>query len=366
MPFIVLLGIVVIVHELGHLLIARANGVFCEVFSVGYGPTLWERKDKYGTRWRLSLFPLGGYVKMFGDADVASVKEVVPAGYTEDDLNRMSAHRKQPWQRLLISIGGPLANFVFSIVVLFAIAIVNGIPRYSNTITVSDHSVAYSAGLRSGDEVIEANSKEISDFAELRNQIVSSKGETLEVRIKRDEEVSTISIDMFEEKDGKIVPISVLGIAPKEIYYEKSGVLGAIKAALVTTYDMASSNIVAIFKIITGSMSAKNIGGIISIFKISSDSIAAGLASFIFMIAAISTTLGAINLLPIPVLDGGAVVIAMVEQILGRPLNKKLVEIIFTVGLAIVIGLMVVGTWNDLMRCKALAWIGELVKNYFG
>jgi regulator of sigma E protease len=360
-PFVVLLGVVVVVHELGHLIVARANGVFCEIFSLGYGPKICEWRDRHGTRWRLSLFPLGGYVKMFGDADVSSVKEVIPAGYTERDMDMMSAHRKKPWQRLLISLGGPVANFILSMVVLFMVTIINGVPKYSTVVTVAEDSVARSAGLQSGDEIIEVNGRQITDFKELREQIIESGGKVLEINVKRNDEMLRVSVNMFEEKDGKVVPRSVLGVAPKDVIYEKTGIVGSIKTALVTTYDMAAGNISAIFKIITGRMSATKIGGIISIFKVSADSAAAGLASFIFMIAMISTTLGAINLLPVPVLDGGAVVIAIVEQIIGQPLNKKLVDAIFSVGLVAVVGLMVIGMWNDLAGCKVF----DALKSYF-
>ncbi|MDR1365375.1 MAG: site-2 protease family protein [Holosporales bacterium] len=361
LPFVILLGVVVIVHELGHLIIARANGVFCEVFSVGYGPRICEWTDRRGTKWRLSLLPLGGYVRMFGDADMSSIKEVVPIGYTDRDMDMMSAHRKKPWQRLLISIGGPAANFVFSIVVLFAVALINGVPRYSTAITVVGESVAYSAGLRSGDQVVTANTEKINDFRELREQIVKSHGDVLKIGIKRGEAIHNISIDMFEKKENKVTPISILGVSPKEIVYEKVGLWKAFKESISTTYTIAVGNISAIFKIITGSMSAKNIGGIISIFKVSSDSASAGFLSFIFIIAMISTTLGAINLLPVPVLDGGAVVIAMIEQVIGQPLNKRFVDVIFSIGLVAVVGLMVIGMWNDLMNCKAF----DLLKSYF-
>jgi regulator of sigma E protease len=190
---------------------------------------------------------------------------------------------------------------------------------------------------------------------------MESSGKVLEICVMRNDEALRFSVEMFEEKDGKVVPRSVLGVAPKDISYENVGVVGSISAALVNTYDVAAGNISAIFKIVTGSMSAKSIGGIISIFKVSADSAAAGLVSFIFMIAMISTTLGAINLLPVPVLDGGAVVIAMVEQIIGQPLNKKFVDAIFSVGLVAVVGLMVVGMWNDLVGCKIL----DSLKSYF-
>jgi regulator of sigma E protease len=298
---------------------------------------------------------------MFGDADASSVKEVIPAGYTERDMDMMSAHRKQPWQRLLISLGGPVANFIFSIVVLFIVAVISGVPKYSTVITVAEDSVAHSAGMQNGDEIVDVNGKQIADFKELREQIMESSGKVIEINVKRGDEVLNFSVDMFEEKDGKVVPRSVLGVAPKDISYEKVGIMEAIRSALVTTYDTAVGNISAIFKIITGNMSATKIGGIISIFKVSSDSAAAGLASFIFMIAMISTTLGAINLLPVPVLDGGAVVIAMVEQIIGQPLNKRFVDVIFSIGLVVVAGLMVVGMWNDLVGCKVF----DSLKSYF-
>lgn len=361
--FLILLGIVILVHELGHLIIARANGVFCEVFSVGFGKTIWERSDKLGTKWRISLLPIGGYVKMFGDADVSSVKERIPEGYTEEDMDRMSAHRKKPWQRLLIAAGGPASNFVFAIVVLFSLSSINGVQEYGRSITVvSETTQAFKAGLRSGDEVVKANGIEVRDFNEFREQIVKSNGKELEIEVLRDKEKLQFNINMFEEKDGEVVPIPTLGVSPREALYKRISILGAFNWAVVTTWRIASENICSIIKIATGRVSAKNVGGIISIFKISSESAEAGIASFIFMIAMISIVLGAINLLPVPVLDGGTVIISAIEWLVGRPLNRKFVETIFTIGLVIVVGLMSLGVWNDLVSCKFFVLLENLFK----
>jgi regulator of sigma E protease len=362
-PFVVLISVLVIVHEFGHFIIARMNGVFVEAFSVGMGPILFEKKDKIGTNWRISLLPIGGYVKMFGDADVTSVGEKIPDGYTEVDMERMSIHRKKPWQRLCVAGAGPFANFIFAILVLFSIAIVKGIPEYGNGIIVPDEkSMAYTAGLRTGDIIVNANGADINCFQEFKNKLTVSVGKTLKLSVKRDGEVVNLSVDMYMEKDGKVTPVSVIGVRPKDLRYKPAGVVEAIGAAFSTTYRVVHDNIGAVFNVISGKESTKNIGGIVSIFKMAVDSADAGLANFIWMLAVFSAVLGAINLLPIPVLDGGTVVISAIEMAVGRPLNKKLIEFIFMIGLTIVAAMMLLGLWNDLSNCKIFAWIGGMFK----
>ena len=363
LTFFLLLGVVVVVHELGHLIIARMNGVFCEAFSFGFGNILFKKKDKKGTEWRISLYPLGGYVKMLGDADVSSVREVMPEGYTEEDMERMSVHRKKPWQKLLIAAGGPFANFIFAILVLFTLSTINGVPEYDNTITVtSEQNLAYKSGLRTGDVITKANGTEVNNFMDIAKQIKTSAGKNLKLELKRDGETKEFNIEMFERSGNDVKPIQSLGISPKGFKYKKVSILQSAKSAILTTWHLASSNISAVCKIATGSMSTKNIGGIISIFKVSSDSAEAGIVSFITMIAMISIILGAINLLPIPVLDGGSIAIAAIEWIIGRPLNKKFVNVIFTVGLVAVVGLMLLGMWNDLVNIKFFSWVESFIK----
>ncbi len=363
LAFFVLLGVVVVVHELGHLVIARMNGVFCEAFSFGFGNVLFKRKDKRGTEWRISLLPLGGYVKMLGDADVSSVRETIPEGYTEEDMERLSAHRKKPWQRLLIAAGGPLANFVFAVLVFFALSEINGLPEYNNTISVvSEQSLAYKSGLRTGDVITKANGVNVSNFVDIAGQIKKSAGGSLDLELLRDNNRITLNIDMWVKNGEKTKPIDNLGIAPNGYKYTKVSTWEALKSSAMMTYNIAYKNMQAIFKIVAGKMSTKNVGGIISIFKVTSSSAEAGIATFVTLIAVISAVLGAINLLPIPVLDGGSIAISAIEWIIGRPLNKKVVNAIFTAGLVIVAGLMLLGLWNDLENIRFLNWMENLFK----
>ncbi|MDR1034577.1 MAG: RIP metalloprotease RseP [Holosporales bacterium] len=349
---LIVIFVLVVVHEFGHLIIARKNGVFVEAFSVGIGPVVWERVGKNGLKWRISLFPVGGYVKMFGDSDVSSIKEVIPDGYSSEDMDRMSIHRKKPWQKLLVALGGPLLNFIFAIVVLFFFSTINGIPEDGNSISVQNElSLAYTAGLRDGDTIIEANGKRVKTFTDLKDQISVSQGKILKLKVKRgDDQIQDVEIKMYSKNNGEIVPIKILGVTPnlKNIKYKKLNPADGIVFALTTTYNSSVDNITSIFKIATGQMSPKNVGGIISIAKISIASAESGIPNFIWMLAILSIILGSINLLPIPVLDGGTILISAIEWVAGRPLPKKVVEIIFMIGLVLVATLMLLGLWNDL------------------
>jgi regulator of sigma E protease len=353
--FLFLISVLVVVHELGHLLIARKNGVFVEAFSVGYGYVLYEKLDKYGTKWRISLFPIGGYVKMLGDADVTSVREVVPDSVSEEEMEKMSIHRKKPWQKLLVAAGGPFANFIFAIFVLTSLSMIQGVPTYLNVInTISETSIAYKSGLRNGDEIISINNKTVKNFIEIRDIITENPGKDLDIKVDRKGEIEEIHIHMVDDKGN---PVQAIGITPVLLKYEKTTFLKAVWKACSTTYTIASENIFAIFQMIIAKRSTKDIGGVISIFKMAEQSAEAGVSSFIWMMAFLSIILGAVNLLPIPVLDGGTIMISAIEWIVGRPLNEKLINGIFFIGLAIVVLLMFVGIWNDLAKCKFFEWI---------
>ena len=364
LAFIVLLAILVGFHEYGHLKIARSNGVFCEAFSLGMGPVLWERTDKYGTKWRLSLLPIGGYVKMFGDADATSVKECIPEGYTEEDMQKMSAFRKKPWQRLLIALGGPLANFVLAIVVFFGINAIKGIPEPDTIITVvSKESVAYTSGLRDGDKIVSINKNKINNFEELTKQIKENIGKEFNIEVKRNDKLEEFNVKLYKEEAGKKKDIKQLGVTSTSFNYNKTGIVDAFTNACKLTYRIGAQNIKAIFKVFTsGKEELGNVGGIISMFKASAMSAERGLVDFLSMLAMLSVVLGAINLLPIPVLDGGTVLISAIEWVIGRRLSEKIIEVIFTIGLVIVVGLMVLGLWNDIAHTTLFAKISSLFK----
>ena len=364
LAFIILLAILVGFHEYGHLLIARSNGVFCEAFSLGMGPVLWEKTDKYGTKWRLSLFPIGGYVKMFGDADATSVKECIPEGYTEEDMQKMSAFRKKPWQRLLIALGGPLANFVLAIAIFFGINAIKGIPEPDTIITVvSNESAAYISGLRDGDKIISINDNKINNFEELTKQIKTNVGKKFNVKVDRNNKEEEFNVKLYKEENGERKDIKQLGITTSSFKYTKTNVISAFSNACKTTYKIGLQNIKAIFKVFTsGKKELGNVGGIISMFKVAATSADKGLVDFLSMLAMLSVVLGAINLLPIPVLDGGTVLISAIEWIIGKRLSEKVIEVIFTIGLVIVVGLMGLGLWNDITRTTLFTKIVSLFK----
>lgn len=363
LSFIVLLAILVGFHEWGHLVVARANGVFCEVFSIGMGSKLIEWKDKYGTKWRISLFPIGGYVKMFGDADATSVRERIPDGYTEEDMRKMSAFRKKPWQRILIALGGPVANFVMAIVLLFGLACIKGVPEPSNEIAVvSANTLAYKSGLRNGDKIIRFNEYNIHSFKDLIPRLQASKGRNCTVTVNRNNTQQTFNIKMYTENNGEKLPIDKLGIQSVGYSYIQTTMVNAFKNACIKTWSLTTGSVSGFAKIFQKKENAENVGGIISIFKMSAQSAGNGITEFILTLALLSAMLGAMNLLPIPCLDGGTVFINTIEWIIGHSLSERVIEIIFSVGLVFVVGLMLLGLWNDITHLSIFAKIMSLFK----
>lgn len=349
LAFIILLAVLVGFHEWGHLFVARSNGVFCEIFSFGMGTKIFERTDKYGTKWRLSLLPIGGYVKMFGDADATSVREQIPDGYTEEDMQKMSAFRKAPWQRILIALGGPMANFIMAIVLLFGLGVVKGIPEPSNEIVVvSDDTLAYKSGLRTKDKVIRINNESIKSFKELFPKLQAVKGTDYTLTVDREGKIQTFDIRMYTEENGVRVPIEKIGVQSVGHTYLPTTVWKSFENACAMTWTVAVNSMSGLVKIFQKTENAKNVGGIISIFKMSANGVNDSFAEFVFTLALLSIMLGAVNLLPIPCLDGGTVLINTIEWITGRPLKEKVIEVIFTIGLVIVVGLMLLGLWNDI------------------
>jgi regulator of sigma E protease len=355
LTFVLVISVLVAVHEFGHLFIARKNGVFVEAFSIGCGPVLSEKLDKYGTKWRISLLPIGGYVKMLGDADITSVRESIPNDISEEEMEEKSIHRKKPWQKLMVAAGGPLANFLFSIIVLTGLSTIVGIPMYLNVInTTSESSIAYKSGLRSGDKIISMNNKTTERFSEIKNIISDIHNKDLDIEVERDGKKEKIHIKMLDDKGNRV---KTIGITPTAVEYVKSTFINAVWSSCVTTYTVSAENISAICQILVAKRSTKDIGGVISIFKMAEESAEKGIVTLVSMMAFLSIILGAINILPIPVLDGGTILISAIEWVIGRPLNERLVNAIFFVGLAAVVLLMLFGIWNDLAKCKLLAWM---------
>lgn len=362
---LVLLTIVVFVHELGHFWVARRCGVRVEVFSVGFGPELFGRTDRFGTRWKFSLIPLGGYVKMFGQAE-----RVLEADGRERDMSAaeraVAFHHKSIGQRAAIVFAGPAANYVLTIVSLailyFAVGIA-AIPQRSIIGEVVPGSAAEQAGLKAGDRILAVNGKPAELFDQLLDAVTGSNGEVLQLRIERGTEQIDVSAQPRLEDDTSGDPAKKtyrLGIkAATE--YQRQGIIESCTSAVSQTVVASGQMLVALWEMVNGTRSSKELGGVLRIGKIAGDVARQSYVEFLFLIPSLSLNLGLLNLFPIPLLDGGHLTFYAIEAVRGRPLGERAQEWGLRIGVALVLGLMVFATWNDLVLFKVVDYIKNLV-----
>lgn len=362
---LVLLTIVVFVHELGHFWVARRCGVRVEVFSVGFGPELFGRTDRFGTRWKFSAIPLGGYVKMFGQAE-----RVLEADGREREMSTaeraVAFHHKPIGQRAAIVFAGPAANYVLTIVSLailyFAVGIA-AIPQRSIIGEVVPGSAAEQAGLKAGDRILTVNGKPAELFDQLLDAVTGSNGLVLQLRIERGAEQIDVSAQPRLEDDSSGDPAKKtyrLGIrAATE--YERQGIIESCTSAVSQTVVASGQMLVALWEMVNGTRSSKELGGVLRIGKIAGDVARQSYVEFLFLIPSLSLNLGLLNLFPIPLLDGGHLTFYAIEAVRGRPLGERAQEWGLRIGVALVLGLMVFATWNDLVLFKVVDYIKNLV-----
>lgn len=351
-PFLVVLTILVFVHELGHYLVARYNKVKIEVFSIGFGPELFGWYDGAGTRWKFSMIPLGGYVRMYGDADASSRPDTESLKEMSAEDKSQTLHSKRVGQRMAVSVAGPFANFLFAIVVLTGLFVIKGEPVIPATVgAVVPGKIAEKAGLKEGDKIISLNGVPVKDFHELRTAIVNHKGQDVDIRFLRDNAEEIVHVKMVEmDTTGQEKPVGVLGIVPHFPEYIKVNPLQAVVHAVEKTWITCVDALTGIGQMIIGKRSSEELGGILSIGDMAGKSAKGGVAALFFFMAFLSINLGLINLLPIPVLDGGHLLFYGIEAIWGKPVPEKVQEYAFIVGLVIVLGVMLISTWNDVVR----------------
>mgnify|MGYP003565093815 CR=1 FL=1 len=344
--FIIVLGVLIFFHEFGHFLIARLFGVGVEKFSLGFGPRLIGKKIGI-TDYRLSAIPLGGYVKMVGEEPDA---EVDPA-----DISLSFTH-KHVVKRMLIVAAGPVFNILLAIVIFFGIFWTAGKFIMMPSIgSVKAGSPAAAAGLRNGDLITMINGTPIMSWDEMADIINGSEGRTLSLSIKREDSILDFSIapqkvptqNMF----GENIQRYVIGItASGESYSKDLGFAESVAESMVQSYKVIELMVVIIGKLIKGDISTDTLGGPIMIAQMAGDSAKAGIGSLIFFIALISINLAVINLLPIPVLDGGHLLFFLIEAIKGSPVSIKIREVAQQVGLFLLILLMILVFYNDITR----------------
>ena len=354
-PFIILLGILVFVHELGHFLVARLCGVKVSEFSIGFGKKLWGRTDKHGTEWRLSAIPLGGYCKFLGDEDAAS------AGDSSKDLNeedkKYAFGNQNPFKKLAIVLAGPGANYLFSIFIFASIFFFLGKMDFPAVVgEVIKGGAAESGGVLKGDKILKVNGKEVKNFTELRQEVDMHTDKEVKLEIERDGKIIHLSFPL------KVVPLEVEANQPSEqkpmlgirsvsvveVKPENISLWEALKDATAETWRITEVTLRGVGQMISGKRDTDEVGGILRIAEMSGDITKEnGVIDFIAFMALLSINLGLINLFPIPLLDGGHVVIYVIEIIVGREINEKAKEYVFRFGFLVLISLMIFATYND-------------------
>lgn len=357
-PFLIMITPIIFFHELGHFLAARACGVRIETFSIGFGPAITSWRDRHGTRWKIAWVPLGGYVKFFGDDNAASVPD-------RQRLESMPAHErsvafplKPLWQRALIVAAGPAANFVLAIVILAAFLIAFGAYVAAPVVSrVLPASAAATAGLHAGDTILAINGTRIESFDEIRALVWDHPGETLSVTLRRAARTLVLHVTpraTLENLPGGAQKVGLLGIdGPTSLSqwrHVSYGPVAAVDEACSETWSIVATTFEHLWRIVAGSGKPNELSGVIGIAKLSGDVAAVSYLSLFRLAALISISIGLVNLFPIPILDGGHLLYYGFEAVLGRPLGPRAQDVGFRLGLAMMLGLMLLAAWNDLVR----------------
>jgi regulator of sigma E protease len=426
-PFVIVLGIVIFIHEYGHYIAGRWCGIHAEAFSMGFGPILISWIDQRGTRWQISALPLGGFVKFLGDANAASAgveREKFDA--MPEELRAKTFEAATLWRRALTVFAGPAANFLLSIVIFGLMAVGTGRPSpelvvgkvfsgpnsrieltAGDTITsfngspitiwrdfeefksrdfsgpakygilrngialevvgpfpwlpivsnVNPVTPAAKAGIMKGDLVLALDEQSIASFFELQDIVQTMNSREVKMRVLRDGEIKDLKVTPrmmpFQKDDGTFGERMMIGIGAGLAItpvYNTVSLLDAVNVGLGSVWHMAKTFVRTISELISGGLSVKNLQGPVGIAVASGDSAFQGLTEFIFMIAFISTAIGLMNLLPIPILDGGHLVIFAYQAVFKRSPNDRVMQVIMGVGLSMLLMLMLFATFNDIMR----------------
>jgi regulator of sigma E protease len=341
---IIVLSVLIFFHELGHFTAARFFGVQVDVFSIGFGKKLYSRMIGK-TEWSISAVPLGGYVKMKGQDDADPTK----VSYDEDSYNA-----KKPWQRIIILLAGPFANFLLAFILYFAIANL-GVPKLLPYVgKVNADTPAMAAGVLKDDKLMQVNGKTVAYWENIGKVINESKGDVTLV-VERNQQLVTLQLTpkVIDDQNifGEKITRRIIGISPSgkqtTVHF---GLVDGISYAWDETKKASWLIVESVQKLITGVVGADKLGGIITIVDVTSQASAAGILALFFFTALISVNLGVLNLLPIPALDGGHIMFNLYEMITGKTASDKAMMYITMIGWAMLISLMMLGLYNDINR----------------
>ncbi|WP_371223963.1 RIP metalloprotease RseP [Roseovarius sp. 2305UL8-3] len=426
--FILALSVIVAVHEYGHYIVGRWSGIKAEVFSLGFGPVLFSRMDKHGTKWQFAMLPFGGFVKFLGDSNAASANAEDTTTEMSPEMRRQTMLGAPLWARTATVAAGPIFNFILSIVVFGAVMMADGksivplvvdemrplpvegitlepgdqlisvagtalpafddrdafenfvdslpaaplldyvVTRDGREVTVqgpypmppvalqlAPKSAAFSIDMRPGDVIVEVDGAPIYAFAELQEIVEGSEGRVLQIKVWRDGELIDFALaprrvdePLSEGGFQTTYRIGISGGFAFEAATEPLGLVGAVTGGVEQTFGVISGSVSGLYHMITGAISSCNMSGPIGIAQVSGAMASQGAQSFIWFIAVLSAAVGFLNLLPIPILDGGHLVFYAYEAVARKPPSENALRIMMTVGLTLVLGLMVFAITNDL------------------
>ena len=363
--FIAALGPLVFFHELGHYLVARIFGVGAESFSIGFGREVAGWTDKRGTRWKVGWLPLGGYVKFVGDLNPVSMP-----GEEQEDLSveqrRQAFHCRPVWQRFLIVLAGPAANFLLAILIFATFYVAYGRPETPAVIgPVIAGSAADHAGLRPGDRILSINGSATRYFQDIQAVTSLRPNYNVDLVYERGNQVQRTPVHLGSEQRldefGQKYVVGLLGVKPPQLVYKRLSVFEAIPAACGATANVTKMMVEIIGQIVTGERSPKELGGPLRMAQVAGQRASLGWSDFVYLIALFSINLGFINLLPVPMLDGGHLALYTIEAVQRRPVSLRAQEWAFRGGLAFLLALLLFTTLNDLGSFGLWERVGRLI-----
>jgi regulator of sigma E protease len=364
LAFVCALGPLVFIHELGHYFVARWFGVGAETFSIGFGHEITGWTDKRGTRWKVGWLPLGGYVKFIGDEHAASAPGDL-SQLTPEERERSFQH-KPVWQRFLIVLAGPVSNFLLAIAIFAVFFASFGAPSSPPVVgEVQAESAAATAHIQPGDRILSIGGRETPTFEELRSFVVLRPGETVTVRLQREQQVRdvrlTLGTDVEEDRFGQSYKRGLLGVTPAGVVFEPVPPLRLIPEATTYVVKLTRTMLDALWQIVTGRRSVKELGGPLKIAQVAGQQATLGLVAFVSLVALLSINLGFINLLPVPMLDGGHLLFYGIEAVQRRPVSPRAQDWAFRGGLAFILALLLFTTVNDLGSFGLWEGLGRLI-----
>ena len=365
LSFLLVIGPLIFVHELGHYFVGRWFGVKAEAFSIGFGGEIAGWTDKRGTRWKLAWLPLGGYVKFAGDMNAAGQPSPEWLALPAEERAR-TFQAKPVWQRFLIVLAGPMTNFLAAILILTGFNIAYGVPQTPPVIgAFTEDSPAAAAGLRAGDRIVSIDGKGVDRFEDILPVVALKIRGPLNLEVERGGRRFEVDVRplVVEETDrfGNKASRPMLGIGAAEQVLTPVSPLGAVVGSVQQCWVVVATTVKGLGQIVTGRRSVKEMGGPLKIAKFSGEQASMGLLAFLWFIAVISINLGFINLLPIPMLDGGHLFFYGIEAVRRKPLRPEAQEWAFRTGLAALLALMILVTFNDLASFGLWSKLGGLI-----